>query len=306
MSVSSIQAAWLPPDNRLHLSHGPIDLIIKAEGVSADRAYRKAIQAMQYLLERLVVELPSLRQKTQSPDHYRHPVARRMADATSGYENRFITPMAAVAGAVADHVLAAMTAESGLTKASVNNGGDIAFWLADGYDATAIMANLDTARCTIPHDSACRGMATSGYGGRSFSLGIADAVVVLADHAANADAAATMIANAVNLPADLPSDHPDMQAVTRVPADALLPESDLGDQPIVTSVGMLSPAAIEWALDAGENEAKAIMALKPVAGALIRVKDHIRVVGLDQYLNTGQIKHEAIQLEAMQLMEKIT
>ncbi len=28
------------------------------------------------------------------------------------------------------------------------------------------------------------------------------------------------------------------------------------------------------------------MAVKPIAGALIRVKDHIRVVGLDHYMNT--------------------
>lgn len=294
MSASSIQAAWLPPDNRLHLSHGPIDLIIKAEGRAAQHAYRKAIHAMQYLLERLVVELPSLRQKTQVPDQYQHPIARRMAAATGGYGNRFITPMAAVAGAVADHVLAAMTAESGLTKASVNNGGDIAFWLADGYDMTAVMANLDTARCTITHDSHCRGIATSGYGGRSFSLGIADAVVVLADNAANADAAATMIANAVTLPSDLPSDHPDSQAVTRMAANAIFPESDLGDQLVVRSVGALSATAIDYALDAGEDEAKAIMAVKPIAGALIRVKDHIRVVGLDHYMNTPRIQQMEI------------
>ena len=56
---------------------------------------------------------------------------------------------------------------------------------------------------------------------------------------------------------------------------------DLGDQLAVRSVGALSATAIDYALDAGEDEAKAIMAVKPIAGALIRVKDHIRVVGLD-------------------------
>ena len=45
-----------------------------------------------------------------------------------------------------------------------------------------------------------RGIATSGWRGRSFSLGIADAVTVLAATAAEADAAATVIANAVDLP----------------------------------------------------------------------------------------------------------
>jgi ApbE superfamily uncharacterized protein (UPF0280 family) len=44
----------------------------------------------------------------------------------------FITPMAAVAGAVADAVLAAMTTGRALRRAFVNNGGDIAFHLAPG------------------------------------------------------------------------------------------------------------------------------------------------------------------------------
>lgn len=289
-SPSSVQATWLPPDNRLHLSHGPIDLIIKAEGRSAEKAYRKATQAMQYLLERLVVELPSLRQNTVSADFYRHPIARRMALATNGYGYRFITPMAAVAGAVADHVLAAMTAEAGLTKASVNNGGDIAFWLADGYEMIALMANLDAARCRITSDSFWRGMATSGYGGRSFSLGIADAVVVLADNAANADAAATMIANAVTLSPD----HPEAKAISRIPANDFFPDSDLGEQPITHHVGALTSAAIDLALDAGEYETEAIMAIKPIAGAFIRVKDHIRIVGLDQYFDKSQPHNKEI------------
>lgn len=284
-TASSLQASWLAPDNRLHLSHGPIDLIIKAEGQSAQLAYRKAVHAMQHLLERLVVELPDLRLRTARPERYLHPIARRMARATGGYGKRFVTPMAAVAGAVADHVLAAMTAEAGLTKVSVNNGGDIAFWLADGHKVTALMANLDTAKCTICSDTIWRGMATSGFSGRSFSLGIADAVVVLADNAANADAAATMIANAVNLPPDLPPYHPDMQAISRIPAHDLLPESDLGNQLVTRQVGALSAASINYALNAGEDETRAIMAIKPIAGALIRVKDHIRVVGLNHNLD---------------------
>ena len=68
-----------------------------------------------------------------------------------------------------------------------------------------------------------RGIATSGWRGRSFSLGIADAVTVLADRAAAADAAATIIANAVDLPG-----HP---AIVRVPACELAPDSDLGRAP---------------------------------------------------------------------------
>ena len=76
-----------------------------------------------------------------------------------------------------------------------------------------------------------RGIATSGWRGRSFSLGIADAVTVLADRAAMADAAATIIANAVDLPG-----HP---GVVRVPARDLAPDSDLGDRLVTQGVGEL-------------------------------------------------------------------
>ena len=94
-----------------------------------------------------------------------------------------------------------------------------------------------------------------------------------------------MIANAVNLPPDLPPYHPDVKAVSRIPAHDLLPESDLGCRPVTRQVGALSAASINYALNAGEAETRAIMAIKPIAGALIRVKDHIRVVGLDQNLD---------------------
>ena len=117
----------------------------------------------------------------------------------------FITPMAAVAGAVAEEILGAMMDEARLDRAYVNNGGDIALHLADGEHFTVgLMDRPDQpGLMRNDHDRAddpTRGIATSGRHGRSFSLGIADAVTVLARTASQADAAATIIANAVDLP----------------------------------------------------------------------------------------------------------
>ena len=84
----------------------------------------------------------------------------------------------------------------------------------------------------IEADDPARGIATSGRHGRSFSLGIADAVTVLARTAAQADAAATIIANAVDLPG-----HP---AILRCPAHDLQPDSDLGARLVTRDVGDLS------------------------------------------------------------------
>ena len=146
----------------------------------------------------------------------RASIARRMVAAVAPYcERTFITPMAAVAGAVAEEILDAMTAAARLSRAYVNNGGDIALHLAPGEHFVVGMVERPDrpslfGTATLDSAQPVRGIATSGWRGRSFSLGIADAVTVLADRAAMADAAATVIANAVDLPG-----HP---SIVRVPA----------------------------------------------------------------------------------------
>jgi ApbE superfamily uncharacterized protein (UPF0280 family) len=158
----------------------------------------------------------------------------------------FITPMAAVAGSVADEILAAMLAGRTLDRAYVNNGGDSALFLSPGQSMRLAIAGNGKGfadRIVIRADDAVRGVATSGWRGRSFSLGIADAVTVLARTGAEADAAATIIANAVDLPG-----HP---AVRREPARSLAPDSDLGDRLVTTDVGVLSQAEVGEALERG-------------------------------------------------------
>ena len=138
-----------------------------------------------------------------------------------------------------------MTAAGDLDRAYVNDGGDIALHLDPRHRritaAIAARAGLPD-RVTIAHADPVRGIATSGWRGRSFSLGIADAVTVLARTAAEADAAATLIANAVDLPGH-PADHP------RARPNALQHDTDLGARLVTTAVGPLAPAEIARALD---------------------------------------------------------
>ena len=126
-----------------------------------------------------------------------------MHAATAPFADRFVTPMAAVAGAVADTVLAAIRTTPGIERAYVNNRGDIAIHLTPGQVidigvVPELRRPLATAALRLRHGQGIGGVATSGWDGRSFSLGIADAVTVLAASAAEADAAATLIANAVD------------------------------------------------------------------------------------------------------------
>lgn len=268
-------------DGRLHLQHGPIDLIVEAEGPNeavAD-ARRRAIARFDGLLEELVAELPALRQPVRAVADcpLTGPVARRMAMAARPHLPAFVTPMAAVAGAVAEAVLAAMVAAGGLRRVYVNNGGDIALHLAPGAAPWRLGVVIDPAAPASPGwleigpQSPWRGVATSGARGRSQSMGIADSVTVLALDAPAADVAATLLANAVDLPGD--------PAVTRQPACALFPDSDLGDQPVTTHVGRLDPARIARALDAGEAAAREMLLRRRIGGAMLALQGMVRLIG---------------------------
>ncbi len=275
--MSGPVAASLGPD-RLHLQHGPIDLIIGAEGAgeARDIAFRAAARQFSTILGGLAEDLPAHRKRIspETPDPS-DPVAWRMYRATRAFSaDQFITPMAAVAGAVADTVLDAMTASAPLDRAFVNNGGDIALHLRPGRRFDVALAGLDAAglgQLRVTADSAVRGIATSGSGGRSLSFGIADSVTVLAHDAATADAAATLIANAVDLP-----DHP---GIERRPACNLYPDSDLGARAVVTRVPELSARECRAALAAGAAQARKMLAAKLITGAALFLQGEALLVG---------------------------
>lgn len=278
--MRSPQIRFLADGRRLHLQDGPIDLIVEAWGREAEvrAAYDAAARRFTGLLDELCGELPDLRQAADPTQCLlRGTVARRMYAAVAPFASEhFITPMAAVAGAVAEEILGAMTAAARLDRAYVNNGGDIALHLADGEQFTVGLMDRPDAqgrmRTTIVHsDDPMRGVATSGRHGRSFSLGIADAVTVLARTASQADAAATIIANAVDLPS-----HP---AIVRVPAHDLQPDSDLGARLVTRGVGELSDSEIGEALDSGARCARELLSAGLIEGAALRLLGETTVVG---------------------------
>ncbi|MBI11216.1 MAG: hypothetical protein CMM55_17010 [Rhodospirillaceae bacterium] len=268
---------------RLHLNEGPIDLVIGAKGqMNAVRAaYTAAAKRFDGLLDELVAELPLLRQPLGLDDtSLTGPISLRMERAVRRHSAVFVTPMAAVAGAVADETLAAMSALPGLDKAYVNNGGDIAFHLAPTEHfkigtVSNVKAAIPNGFIAIPADTEIRGVATSGADGRSFSMGIADAVTVLAQNAAAADVAATLIANAVN------TDHP---SIHREPAQSLDPDNDLCDRLVTVSVGKLPVELVAQALEAGAACAESMRRRGSIRGALLRCQGQVRIVADDNIL----------------------
>ncbi|OKO81530.1 UPF0280 family protein [Bradyrhizobium sp. AS23.2] len=274
------QIALLSDGRRLHLQDGPIDLIVeargRADGVRA--AYEAAARRFTGLLDELCAELPELR-KAAAPATctLNGVVARRMYAAVAPYAaNCFITPMAAVAGSVAEEILGAMLGAASLDQAYVNNGGDIALHLGRGeHFSIGLMDRPDRAgvmrTMKIDADDPARGIATSGRHGRSFSLGIADAVTVLAATASQADAAATIIANAVDLPGH--------SAIIRRPANELQPDSDLGARLVTRKVGELSQNEIAAALEAGAKCARQLFDRGLIEGAVLQLCGDMLVIG---------------------------
>ncbi len=281
-------AAYLDgdPDGRLHLQHGPIDLVIGTDGGPAGR--ESELRATVYAAARRrffgrprrtghgtdASEISRVASGTEADR------PRRAPDGGGGRALRGRNLHHADGrrrGAVADEILAAMLAacDAGERPARlyVNNGGDIALHLDDGARFALAIAREDGAdlgRFAITAADPTRGIATSGRGGRSLSRGIADSVTILARSAAEADAAATIVGNAVDLPGN--------PAIHRAPADTVVDDSDLGDRAVVVGVDALSDDETAAALCAGEAEAERLVARGLVHRAALFLGRHGRVV----------------------------
>lgn len=271
-------------DGRWHFQHGPIDLVIAADGdrEACEAALDACWTAFLNVLPELVSELRQLRQPVNDAARFSGSVAVRMLNACAPFaRTRFITAMAAVAGAVADHLIQCFK-RPGVDRASINNGGDIAIHLAPRSSyRVGVVADIDwVARSGSPHveldgtiellaSSPIRGIATSGWRGRSFSLGIADSVTVLAQNGAAADAAATLIANAVNV---------DSLGIRRARAIDLDPNTDLGDRLVTVEVPQLPAELVGSALDAGRREAEHWRELGLIHSAVLFLQDQIEII----------------------------
>ena len=268
---------------RWHFNHGPIDIVAEAHGdpYAVVAAHDAAWARFGHVLDELVRELPLLRLPVTDRMRPRGVVGQRMWDACAAFSPTFITPMAGVAGSVAQELIAFYD-RPGIERAWINNGGDIALHLAPGHSARvgvfADIARFDwrdsgvlttDGQFELHASQPVRGVATSGWRGRSFSLGIADSVTVLAATAAQADAAATVIANAVDV---------DDGLIQRKPASQCKDDSDLGDTLVTVDVPPLAPSQVKSALDTGAICAKVLQKGGLVWAALLVCQGQFRLV----------------------------
>ena len=272
-------AALLDDGEKLHLQHGPIDLIVGVDCENKNdrmHAFGLAAKRFESLLEGLTTELDYLRMELGKKDWIpQDPVAKRMVVATSSfYDGNFLTPMIAVAGSVADEILESMLNLKTIKRAYVNNGGDIAVHLSKDQKFSIAVMNTKRqklGKISISADNNIKGIATSGTSGRSHTFGIADSVTVLAESAAHADVAATLIANEINLP--------DHSKIERTPANELQPDTDLGNRKVVTHVPKLNKNEIDQALKFGKEFANSLIQSKKISSAGLFLQNQHCIVG---------------------------
>ncbi len=228
------------------------------------------------VLEDLARSLPVVRRKAHElrANEAASDVVRRMIEATQKMGAPDLTPLAAVAGAVADVVADFLIGQGG-TKIIVDNGGDIALRLKEGNVArvgirTDIRAKNLAYLLLISSEMSIGGVATSGLGGRSFTKGIASAATVISHDASSADAAATVIGNATNV---------ESPNIFRCTAETIYPDTDIPKEWVTVSVGKLSLRKIERALENGLSQAYALYHRDLIQGAFIAVQG--RVVSTD-------------------------
>jgi ApbE superfamily uncharacterized protein (UPF0280 family) len=252
---------------------GPMRLVIDArvgKVAQPQQAARAADEAVSFL-EGVAAARPFLgRDYREQVARITDPLALKMIASVQAVADADLTPMAAVAGTIADAV-ADFLFQRGMTRVLVDNGGDIAIRSCDGEPVTVgIRPQVD--RRSLSHavvlepERTAWGVATSGTGGRSLTRGVLEAAVVIAADAATADAAATAVANASHILDG---------AVIRRPAEAIDPHTDIAGLEVTAGVGALTEEGRRMALDQALGRAEELIGARIILGALVACQGRI-------------------------------
>jgi hypothetical protein len=252
---------------------GPMKLVISAfvgKVPQPEMGKRAAEESFKYLEQ--VAHLRDLlgRRCTEIPENLEDSLAVKMIKSVLTVGDKGLTPMAAVAGTIADAV-ADFLFNRGMTKVVVDNGGDVAVRLQEGASVTVgIRPEIGKQGISnvivLDSRSPSWGVTTSGLGGRSLTSGIASASTVIAETASMADAASTAIANA--------SFVKDEQVIQR-PAEEIDPETDIAGLPVTVKVGPLSEETKAMAVSKAMERAEQLIEKDIILGAYIAVQGKV-------------------------------
>ena len=181
------------------------DLLVHARANLAELTKELILQYRGYI-ESYINSFPEFLQ-TLHPWRLRGPAPKIVGDMARAGVRAKVGPMAAVAGALAEHVGLELLSHS--PEIVVENGGDV-FFKTDNPVTVGIFAGKSPLSLNIGlhidsrqrPKAVCTSSATIGH---SLSLGKADAVCVVSDSCALADASATAIGNLVRSKKDIQS-----------------------------------------------------------------------------------------------------
>jgi uncharacterized protein len=260
-------------DDTVLVECGPMRVFISAYDESGPKPQSCVLAAEESIknLESVARNLQSIKKPYSRINSVSEPLHKTMLEAVKLVGDADLTPMAAIAGTLADAAADFLT-RFGLTKIMVNNGGDVAVRLAENAEISiGIRPDISTqdivAKIRLSGTMKIGGICTSGLGGRSFTRGIASAATIFASKAAIADAAATAVANAT---------YTACPAVTRIRAEFIDPDTDLQGVEVTKEVGYLSPAEIDLALENGLKRSEELVDAGVIFGAIIAVKSLIK------------------------------
>ena len=258
-------------EERLYLEYGPTNLVVEAVHKDKQKIYNYIIKNIDQMLSELSLELSKLREKTKDSTKFNSQIAKKMNDSTKIFLPRFITPLASVAGAISETLLDEILSKFDLEKIYINNGGDAAIFLKKKQKLKFLVASTNSFLITLEGDNCKYGIATSGWKGRSFSMGIADSVTTIAKSSAIADAAATVIANDTDI-----KNH---KNIKKQEASKIDEYSDLKNKLVTTYVGELSLNDIQKSLKKGVMTAKRLIKKNIILTALLNIKENYVYVG---------------------------
>jgi hypothetical protein len=260
----------LLPGGSVMVECGPMRLVIDArvgKVPQPQQAVRAADEAVRFL-EAVARSRPFLgRDYRRLMPHITDPLALKMVASVKAVGDQDLTPMAAVAGTIADAV-ADFLFERGMTRVLVDNGGDVAIRCGDGEPvAVGIRPNVGNKNIThavvLGPGRTAWGVATSGFGGRSLTRGVVDAATIVAADTSLADAAATAVANA---------SYVTHSAVARKPAEEIDLFTDIAGLQVTDKVGRLPDSTRQEALDRSIRRAEKLIQRKIIFGAFVCVQ----------------------------------
>ncbi len=263
---------------------GPMRLVIRAwkKGQPQIEVARKAAEkSIRYLEQIARCRLLLSRPISEAVKWPKVDLAVQMISSVKAIGDDDLTPMAAVAGTIADAV-ADWLVDQKMDRVIVDNGGDIALRLEAGETATVgIRPQIDNLLVShVLHLDAGQpswGVTTSGVGGRSLTRGIASAVTVVAANASVADAAATAIGNACLV---------EDGGIVQSPAERLDPNTDLAGLLVTTKVGKLLPGKVLKAIENARQKAELLSQRKIILGAYIALQNMFAISdGLKSYIS---------------------